>query len=394
MNVGILVWDLNINGGTQRQALELACQLQSMGVQVVVYCYLFDPSGCYPDLCSRLDIRHVRIEPLRRAAGKVSERYRALEKYSRIYFEVDQKALLGILDDDLDVLNAHDYRIYPAAGRWREKTGRPVVWTMNDMPMYRRNGKRPLKTALFHIKPKFREYIRSFDRIVVLDHINGSQVERNFGRSAEIVRSGIDVERFPYRDRDGGGEFRLLSTGIFLPYRRIEDTISALSMLVRKGHNISLDHIGSDDRGMAYAKMIYSMVKESGLQDRVRFHGRVSEQRLLQLFSEADAFVFPNAPQTWGLSVFEAMACGLPVVLTTGCGASEVLADGVDAVIVEAKSPAKLADAVERLYTDKEWRKRLARQGRDFVENNMSWKKYAESMFRIFREVASGWAAQ
>lgn len=394
MKVGILVWDLNINGGTQRQALELACQLQSMGVQVVVYCYLFDPAGCYPDLCSRLDIRHVRMEPLRRSAGKVSETCRALGKYSRIYFEVDQKALLRILDDDLDVLNAHDYRIYPAAGRWREKTGRPVVWTMNDMPMYRRNGERPLKTALFHVKPKFRRYIRSFERIVVLDHINGDQVGKNFGRSAEIIRSGVDVDRFPYRERNGGGEFRLLSTGIFLPYRRIEDTISALDLLVRKGHDITLDHIGSDDRGMAYAKMIYSMVKESGLQDRVRFHGGVPERRLLQLFSEADAFVFPNAPQTWGLSVFEAMACGLPVVLTTGCGASEVLADGVNAVIVEPKNPARLADAVERLCTDKEWRKRLAGQGRDFVAKNMSWKKYAESMFRIFGEVAFGRAAR
>lgn len=387
MKIGMLVWDLNVSGGTQRQVLELALYLQEDAKQnVVMYTYLYDPETCYPKLCAKLDIRHVNRRGLEKYKGKSKEFLRLVVKYFRFYFEIDQKKLLNILDDDIDILNVHDYHVYPTAGLWKIKTGKPVVWMMNDMPMYQWNPKKVLKTALFHLKPTFRGYVKAFDKIVVLDHLNLEQVQRNFGRSAKIVRSGLDIEKFSFHPREHPSEIiQLLSVGIFFPHRRIEDTIKAISILLRRGYPVTLHYVGSDARGMGYARKIYSMVKDLGLSDKIVFHKRVSDQELLQLFQNADIFVFPNAPQTWGLSVFEAMACGLPAIVTIGCGASEVLHDRVNAMIVEPRNPTGIADAIECLHNDHDLWNCISREGREFVERNISWKLYAESMLRIFK---------
>jgi glycosyltransferase involved in cell wall biosynthesis len=387
MKVGILVWDLNINGGTQRQALELAKNLQDSGEEVIVYTYFYDKQKCYPDLCSQLNIKYIKGESHLGRRGKIIQFFETFLKYFLFYFEIRQRTLLNIIDIDLDILNPHDYHIYPTAGMWKKKTNKPVVWMMNDMPMYRWNHDKLLKTCLFHLRPKFRKYIREFNKIVVLDRINKLQVHDNFRLTAEIVRSGIDINKFNFSNHLRKHDFRLFSTGILFNHRRIEDTILALKILVGKGYNIRLNHIGAKDRVVRYSKKVFSLVEELGLRDRVTFLGRVSEQKLIQWYSESDVFVFPNAPQTWGLSVFEAMSCGLPVVLTTGCGASEVLHNGENAIIIEPKNPQILADAIALLYNDTVLCQRLSRKGREFVQNQLSWNKYGESMLRIFRKV-------
>lgn len=386
MKVGILAWDLNISGGTQRQALELAIYLQKQpGQKVIVYTYFYDPERCYPHLCEKLDIRYVCKRSLGAYPGRMKDVWLTFKKYVKFYFEVDQKKLLNLLDNDIDVLNVHDYHVYPTAGLWKAKTNRSVVWMMNDIPIYRWNPAKVMKTVLFHIKPKFRKYIESFDKIVVLDHLNKKQVLSNFRRDAEVVRSGIDIHRFPFVRRDfKTRSICLLSIGIFLEHRRIEDTVNAVSILAKNGCSVVWNHVGSDDRGMGYARRIYTMVERLGLSDKVVFHRRVSEQELLQLFHDANLFIFPNSPQTWGLSVFEAMACGLPVIATTGCGASEILTDGENAMIVEPNNPVRIAQAIERLQKNQDLYSRISREGRRFVETALSWDIYGESMLRVF----------
>ncbi|MCG2722788.1 MAG: glycosyltransferase family 4 protein [Thermodesulfovibrionales bacterium] len=352
----------------------------------MVYAYFYDKQNCFPDLCSQLNIKYIKSEARLGQRGKIVQFLKTFLKYFLFYFEIRQKALLNIIDIDIDILNPHDYHIYPTAGMWKKKTNKPVVWMMNDMPMYRWKKEKLLKTCLFHLKPKFRNYIRSFDKIIVLDNINKLQVQQHFGLASEVVRSGIDINKFKYTEHSRKKDFSILSTGIFYSHRRIEDTIIALRILVEKGHDIRLHHIGVKDRDIKYAKKVFSLVEKFGLQERVHFHDRVSEQELIQSYSESDVFVFPNAPQTWGLSVFEAMSCGLPVILTTGCGASEVLRNGETAIIIEPMCPKRLADALEQLYNDQSLCQQLSRKGRKFVQNHLSWNKYSESMLEIFRK--------
>ena len=167
---------------------------------------------------------------------------------------------------------------------------------------------------------------------------------------------------------------------VLFPHRRVEDGVLALSHLNSLGHDVSIEHVGALDRDKRYTRKIKRLVKRLGLEDRVRFHGPVSHDRLLQFFQRLDIFLFPNNPQTWGLSVFEAMASGMPVVLTAGCGAAEILTDGENAVIVEPNSPQQIARAIARLISNQKFKDQLARNAYDFVSNNISWERYSKEL--------------
>jgi len=86
--------------------------------------------------------------------------------------------------------------------------------------------------------------------------------------------------------------------------------------------------------------------------------------------------------------VFEAMACGTPAVVSRGCGASEVLTDGVDALVVPPRDPEGFAAAVSRLMDDPSLCVRLGDAGRRFVEGNIRWELYAKNMLAEFERVA------
>jgi glycosyltransferase involved in cell wall biosynthesis len=89
--------------------------------------------------------------------------------------------------------------------------------------------------------------------------------------------------------------------------------------------------------------------------------------------------------QSWGLVVFEAMAMGLPVIVSETAGASEVLTDHENSIIVKPKDPKGIASAVQELIQKPELYKKLSREGRKFVEKNISWPRYTEDMLKIFQ---------
>jgi len=145
---------------------------------------------------------------------------------------------------------------------------------------------------------------------------------------------------------------------------------------------------GSEDLDPGYARTIRSLVRRLRLEDSVEFMGVIGEEELVHCLQGVDAFVFPNSPQTWGLAVFEAMACGTPVIVSNGCGAAEVLTDGMNALIVPPCRPDLIADNLVRLAEDEDLYRSLSVNGRHFVAENISWDKYADVMVSHFIDVA------
>jgi glycosyltransferase involved in cell wall biosynthesis len=130
-------------------------------------------------------------------------------------------------------------------------------------------------------------------------------------------------------------------------------------------------------------------VKSAGIAEHCRFLGKVSDAEMVKMYQAADVFVFPNSPQTWGLAVFEAMACGTPVVVSRGAGASEVLTDGVNGYLVDPASPDQMAAAIRRIAENPADWVRLSREGRRFVEENITWVQYGRKMREEMKTVCS-----
>ena len=402
---------MNISGGTQRQALELANHLQNIGHKISVYTAYYNKEKCFPDLLEYLNVKYLFLDKRRevetRKKKPLEKTLLFLKNLLSIWLSVvrEEKVynrLADLIDRDLDLLNCHDYGVYSVAAKYKHKTNVPIVWQMNDLPVYKLNFKNFKGVLEFIISPIklvrwwHRKYIRQMDAIMVLDNLNKKKLKDNIGVESIVIRGGLDLKKFSYIEKSSINENKLtlLSNSIFYPYRRLEDLIGALQILGKNHVKYELNHIGTDRNCKWYAEKIYKMVKKANLSDSTKFHGFVSEEKLIELYSGADIFIFPSYNQTWGLVVFEAMACGIPVIVTNSCGASEVLTNEINALIVPAKSPVKIAEAIIRLKEDHELREKLSINGRKHVEKYISWDFYAKNVADAFMDVLENKGAE
>ena len=403
LKIGILLWDLSVQGGCQRQVAELARQLKVLGEEVRVYSAYY-ADEVYPDILEGIPVRPlfrkhnpVRISGARFLGLPVSSIRLTLKEF------LSSQKIADLLDDDIDVLNVHEMFVIIPAAKWKRRTGKPVLWMMNEFPgalvgsSFFRWG--VLNKIFDHVNginwvgKWYEGAIRRFDRIVVLDdQISRKSLVEKLGIDPVTIRSGLDLNKFIFRAREpyrGDRPVGILSNAILFPHRRLEDIIDALGVLNREGVNFVWRHIGLTQRHPEYANMIREKIEQEGIADKTQFLGAVSDEHLVRRYQESDIFLFPSHPQTWGLVVFESMACGTPVIVSRGAGASEVLTDGVNALLVDPRNPPQIAAAIRRLVNSHADWERLSRAGRSFVESNITWEIYARKMRKEMESICA-----
>ncbi len=136
-------------------------------------------------------------------------------------------------------------------------------------------------------------------------------------------------------------------------------------------------------------KELEVLTGQLGLTSRVQFLGRIEQPRLPEIFSASDAFVLPSneASEAFGVVQLEAMAYGLPVINTSlSTGVPEVSLHGVSGLTVPVRAPEALAEAMDRLTTDRALRMRLAAGALHRV-HAFSRENITEKLRLLYREV-------
>ncbi|HJX61414.1 MAG TPA: glycosyltransferase family 4 protein, partial [Dehalococcoidia bacterium] len=123
---------------------------------------------------------------------------------------------------------------------------------------------------------------------------------------------------------------------------------------------------------------------------RVCFTGRVTTAELVRHYNRAEMSACPSLYEGFGLPAGEAMACGLPVVATTGGALPEVVEDGVTGILVPPGDAPALAEAMRTLMGDPDLRRRMGQAGRERVLEKFSWPKAALETEGVYREVLGG----
>jgi glycosyltransferase involved in cell wall biosynthesis len=190
-----------------------------------------------------------------------------------------------------------------------------------------------------------------------------------------LLPYGADVERFSPSDRaNHSGPIRVLYVGQVgyrkgLPY--IADALRRLGM------------------GLSWFRVVGPVVKQSRILERrlkgVEYVGKVQHHQLAAQYHEADVFVLPSLSEGMGLVVLEAMATGLPVVVTRESGYEGVVRDGIEGFIVPARDPEAIARKIQLLADNGDLRVRMGRAARRRAEE-FSWQRYER---RFVDELAS-----
>lgn len=127
------------------------------------------------------------------------------------------------------------------------------------------------------------------------------------------------------------------------------------------------------------------------LTDAVSFVSGEPDERIAQRYAEATCAVVPSLYEGFSLPAAEAMACGAPLVATTGGALPEVVgADGVSALLVPPGDPGALAHAIGRLMDDPELCRRMGEAGRRRVLERFTWRVTARRTAEEYERLLAG----
>ena len=129
------------------------------------------------------------------------------------------------------------------------------------------------------------------------------------------------------------------------------------------------------------------MAKDLGISDRIIFAGVTDEVEAYYLAS--DLFVMPSRMDTFGLVVLEAMAAGLPVVISANVGASDLVTHGSSGFILPQTPTAQDMTAFLIRLMNPELRRSMGKAARQIAENH-DWDKVAGKMAGIYRTLIAG----
>ena len=211
------------------------------------------------------------------------------------------------------------------------------------------------------------------DKVVVAHNAAGAEFRPVSARAAQAAVS----ERFSL------GRPFLLSVGDLQPRKNQIGLIRAFAELVRACPQLRHDLVLAG-KPTWFADQVQNAARESGVADRIRLLGFVSDSDLLQLYNACDVFVFPSFYEGFGLPALEAMACGRAVACSNASALPEVVDSA--AILFDPYRIDEMVHAMKDLLVDAELRARMGRLGLQRAAD-FSWQKTANAILDVFREV-------
>lgn len=222
-------------------------------------------------------------------------------------------------------------------------------------------------------------------RIVTVSKSSARDIESQMGVPADrmhVVPVGVDHERFrPIKGIERRTDLIMTTASSDVPLKGLVPLLEALAK-VRTERAVELVVIGKKKQG----SKIPAVLERLGLEGAVRFVGGIDDEGLVRLYNEVALAVVPSLYEGFSLPAIEAMACGTPLLATTGGALPEVVGtDGTTGMLVPPGDPSALADALLRLLDDDRLRARLGAAGRARVLDRFTWRRTAEGTADEYR---------
>jgi MMP alpha-(1->4)-mannosyltransferase len=226
---------------------------------------------------------------------------------------------------------------------------------------------------------------RQLPRIITVSQSSRADSAAQMGIDAErifVVPVGVDHLRFRPMANIERVPGRLMTTASAdVPLKGLVPLLEALAK-VRTERHAELVVIGMPRPQSRVGETISRL----GLAGSVRFLSGVSDERIVEEYASAQVAVVPSLYEGFSLPAVEAMACGTPLVGTTGGAVPEVIGrDGDTGLLVPPGDPGALAAAIGRALDDADLRARLGEAGRKRVLDKFTWRKTAEGSVEQYR---------
>jgi len=198
---------------------------------------------------------------------------------------------------------------------------------------------------------------------------------------AKEVNLGIDIEKFYPIAKEKNSIVKFLFVGRIVPIKNLSFLVKSFKKAYKENKNIELNIVGDGDK--EEIKKIKNLAKDC---KTIKFLGKKQGDNLVKVYQNSDVFCLTSNYDNYPNVIFEAMACGLPVIGTNVGGIPSQVLDNETGCLIENNNIEQLKNAILELAKNKEKRETMGLNGRKRVENEFSWDKSAKQLENIYEE--------
>ncbi len=377
--------------GAERLLLNLCSELIKMNNNVI----LFTPK--YDQRCNSMVDPNLKIIE----TGYINIKNWDLSKLLE-YFSIVK--ISKHLSNDFDIINIHNYPtpLAVALAKKFKKINVPVVYQCNEPPRFlydlsretyeRFNMPKRIAMNLFgNVLRKVDQWSLNYiDEIIAISKFIQNQIKKIYDRDSIFIMPGIETKNFnPNVDRNEirkkyakNDDFVVLTCNKLHPRKKVDVLIRAIPYVIKKYKKIKVIITGD---GIEREKL-QNLIKELNVQDYVKVVGFISEEELPKYYAACDVFVFTAIREPQIGSPAEALASGKPVIAPNDGSPKETIIEGKTGFLYKPLDEKDLAKKIIWCIENRDYIKKMSKDCRKWVEENMAWEKMAKETLRVFKE--------
>ncbi len=220
--------------------------------------------------------------------------------------------------------------------------------------------------------------IKNADTTIALTRDMKRAMQTICDREISVIPNGIELKEYmpspPVVMREGPDK-RILFVGRLHPVKGVRYLLQAMQLVHEEMPDAKLILVGDGKE----RENLESLTDHLGIRECVEFAGKIPHERIQDYLYHADIFVLPSLSESFGIVNLEAMACGLPIVATRVGGLPDIIDEGINGYLVEAKKPDEIADRILILLQNDAIRKEISGINQKKAEM-FAWDRIAGSI--------------
>ena len=367
-----LLDSLNV-GGTETQAVELACRLSARGHCITLGC--LQARG---PLFERVNRFNVRVCEFRPKGG--------IDSPGGFYQLLRLTAFLR--REQFDVVHTHDL--------WSNLLGVPAAWLARVPAII--SSRRDLSHFDWYQSWR-RSWLRRIQNLSNVVLTNATPIRDSLIAEDEfapeklrVVHNGIDINRFSHelanRERlfpgAGDGKLVVLVANMHSDVKGHSSVIESAHSVVQEFPATRFVFVGDGEQRPAFERQVADL----SLSESFIFLGHRDD--IPAILAGCDVALLPSHAEGLSNAILEYMAAGLPTIASSVGGNAELVREGTTGLLVPPNDPQALAQALLRLLRAPDLAHRLGKDGHEFVERTFSFERLVKEVEELYRELLQG----
>ena len=371
-------------GGMNVYVLQLTREFARKGIEVDVFTRYHDPD----------DPKIVELEDGARVIHLKAGSYEAAKEDLFDYIPEFLSELYSFQKTEgttYDLVHSH----YWLSGRVGMTLSR--TWNVPHVATFHTLAQTKLRARVGEREPARRSKVESLvmrdaDAIIVSTEEEKQDAVRLYDahpQKIKVIPAGVNLDTFKpvnqsiARQRVGIHEKQvILYVGRIEPLKGIDVLLEAAALLDRSD-DIRVLIVGGSPGNNAELGRLKALTTELGIESMVTFTGAIKQNKLPDYYSAADVFVLPSHSESFGLAALEAMACGVPVVVSRVGGLKTFIDNGETGYLVPWRCPEPFVQRLEMLLANPLLREAMGRAARAKALQ-MGWGHAADRMLEFY----------